>query len=247
MGIWFRQSEQRPGSEKSESPRTIRVSVDLYGRLLTLFPKQFREQYEHEMYLLFRDLCREESKADGPWVAKVWRRVLPDLIAGVLAERSKMISNVLRKDGAVLGLKTLLQANGILLALVGMILFANALWVLQGLDFVQPGEVPPSGPHPGWDLILPEKLVTQILGAVCVFFGALLVVVRRLCRELAGTVAAIASAGNALIAFAVSANPVLYPTILGWTVFAFFAALAAAYAVLGILATLQAGQRSEAA
>lgn len=239
-------------------PRAVDASVKAYGRMLWLYPQHFREEFADEMHTLFWDMCHDERLRSRTWPVRVWKKALPDLMVGAAAERSKMVGKALRSGGGLLGLKALMSLNGILLAVAGLALFANALWVLGSLGLLQGSEVPPSGDHPGWRMILPEKLVTQTLGAVCFCFGLVLAFSARglgydaddgrgsgavgAGGEVLSRSSAMATTlfcGNVLIAFAVWVNTMMYSTLAGWALTSLFVALAVAYAALGIVASVQ--------
>lgn len=70
----------------------IRLSVRLYAALLRLYPEPFRNQYRHEMQVVFRDQCRSAHRRRGKWgVIHLWLRSLPDVIANACGERLTML------------------------------------------------------------------------------------------------------------------------------------------------------------
>ncbi len=69
-----------------------RVAECVYRALLVAYPRRFRETFAPQMMQMFRDLRRERT-ARGVVSGSigVWARVLPDLAASVLRERSWMM------------------------------------------------------------------------------------------------------------------------------------------------------------
>ena len=47
------------------TPRTVRLSVWLYSRLLVAYPQPFRQEYGGQMSQVFRDCCREAAATNG--------------------------------------------------------------------------------------------------------------------------------------------------------------------------------------
>src|SRR5450759_5105390 len=73
---------------KNFNNRALAVSQKIYGRLLLAYPKAHREEYGPAMAQLFRDECRDAwSESQGWGVAKLWLRVLPDLVKTSIIER----------------------------------------------------------------------------------------------------------------------------------------------------------------
>jgi len=55
----------------SERSWAIRLSIQLYRRLLVAYPDTFRREYGAHMAQVFADCCREAAHADG--VVGLWR------------------------------------------------------------------------------------------------------------------------------------------------------------------------------
>src|ERR1035437_9253605 len=73
---------------KNFNNRALAVSQKIYGRLLLAYPKAHREEYGPAMTQLFRDECRDAWNESQSWgVAKLWLRVLPDLVKTSITER----------------------------------------------------------------------------------------------------------------------------------------------------------------
>lgn len=67
--------------------QTMLLSEKIYARLLKLYPKAYREAYGGPMAQLFRDQCRDALQEPRAWgVARLWLRVLPDLLKTSLLE-----------------------------------------------------------------------------------------------------------------------------------------------------------------
>jgi len=59
----------------------LRRSQRLYGWLLAAYPKRHREEYGPPMQQVFRDQCHDAWNAARGWgLARLWVRVLPDLV-----------------------------------------------------------------------------------------------------------------------------------------------------------------------
>ncbi len=48
------------------TPWTVRLSVQMYQRLLVAYPQSFRREYGAPMPQVFRDCCREAASTGGP-------------------------------------------------------------------------------------------------------------------------------------------------------------------------------------
>ena len=78
---------------KNFNSRALAVSQKVYGWLLRAYPKAHREEYGAAMAQLFRDQCRDAwNEAHGWGVAKLWLRVLPDLVKTSIIERLAAIN-----------------------------------------------------------------------------------------------------------------------------------------------------------
>src|ERR1035437_2770329 len=73
---------------KDSNLRALAASQKIYGWLLSAYPPAHRQEYGPAMAQLFRDQCRDEWNAAQGWgVARLWLRVLPDLVNTSIAER----------------------------------------------------------------------------------------------------------------------------------------------------------------
>jgi hypothetical protein len=73
-----------------EAPWAVRLSVQLYRRLLIAYPEGFRRQYGPHMVQVFRDCCREASHAEGAvGLGRYWLIAFGDLMVSALAERRR--------------------------------------------------------------------------------------------------------------------------------------------------------------
>lgn len=62
-------------------------SSRVYGLLLKLYPKGFREDYAQEMLWCFEDMAFEAARKYGRWgMLRLWLRVLPDTCLTVVKE-----------------------------------------------------------------------------------------------------------------------------------------------------------------
>lgn len=89
--------------------RAVAFSGTVFRHLLVVYPKAYRREYGEPMAQLFRDQCRESWRtAGGLGLARLWLRVLPDLMKtsmqehiSTLKERNSMpdrISPLLRSS-----------------------------------------------------------------------------------------------------------------------------------------------------
>ncbi|HEY3854353.1 MAG TPA: hypothetical protein VGO67_08185 [Verrucomicrobiae bacterium] len=68
-------------------PRSVRVSVGIYERLLTTYPAAFRKEYGQSMKQLFRDQCRDAWNESGRvGMVFLWLRVLADWARTLVVE-----------------------------------------------------------------------------------------------------------------------------------------------------------------
>ena len=208
------------------------ASARVYRALLGAYPRGFREEYAGEMALAFRDLCREERERRGSaGLVAVWIRALPDLVAGAMAERSKVMAGTVSAVGGRASLRNLMALNGALLIVSGLAMFVAALPVLLAYGLLEPGQVPGAGGSQAeWLAVLPVKLVTQTMGAFAVCFGMLLLAARRASWKRGSALSGALGAGNALLALCAFLNTAQYPSAAGWATSAVLLALALGYA-----------------
>ena len=63
-------------------------SQKIYAVLLRAYPRRHRAEYGSAMMQLFRDQCRDAWAEAGGWgMAKLWLRVLPDVVSTSITER----------------------------------------------------------------------------------------------------------------------------------------------------------------
>lgn len=73
---------------KDQNNRALAFSQKIYGRLLLAYPPAHRAEYGPAMAQLFRDQCRDAWNESQGWgVARLWLRVLPDLVNTSIMER----------------------------------------------------------------------------------------------------------------------------------------------------------------
>jgi hypothetical protein len=69
--------------------RVLTIFESVYKALLTVYPKEFRDEYGLQMVRDFRDLCQEELERGGAaGFARLWERTALDLATTALVERS---------------------------------------------------------------------------------------------------------------------------------------------------------------
>ncbi len=72
------------------TPWTVRLSVQMYQRLLVAYPQSFRRVYGAPMLQVFRDCCREAASTGGiAGLLRYWLIAFGDLIVSALAERRR--------------------------------------------------------------------------------------------------------------------------------------------------------------
>jgi capsular polysaccharide biosynthesis protein len=72
--------------------QAVAFSEKVFERLLAAYPKAHREEYGAAMAQLFRDQCRDAwSESRGWGLAKLWLRVLPDVIGTSLLEHLEAV------------------------------------------------------------------------------------------------------------------------------------------------------------
>ncbi len=75
--------ERKVIAQPQNEPRIIRLSLRLYGGLLCLGPKEFRQEYEQEVLKDFRHCCRNAYTRDGICgVLQLW----PSMFAKALVD-----------------------------------------------------------------------------------------------------------------------------------------------------------------
>lgn len=74
-------------SASRSAPAPVALSVKIYSRLLTVYPRRFRTEYSGHMLQLFRDLCRRDYARGGlARMASLWARTGWDLARTVVEE-----------------------------------------------------------------------------------------------------------------------------------------------------------------
>ena len=109
-------------------------SVRLYGLLLRLYPKPFREEYGEEMVHLFEDQWRDAAGRSNPgWgKSKLWLQTVADVAASVIAQHIDNLGGKMNStpvDGSLheLSFGRLVAAIATTLALVCIV--ATVFWV----------------------------------------------------------------------------------------------------------------------
>jgi hypothetical protein len=89
----------------SWSERALRFSKRVYEAMLVVYPKKFRDEYGARMVQVFGDACRQEWRRGAtPGLLRFWVRVIRDLAATALSERSETMKRFLLPVALVLGL-----------------------------------------------------------------------------------------------------------------------------------------------
>ena len=75
---------------RSSIERTIELSAGIYGALLMLYPKEYREEYGPHMVQVFRDSCHYEvGRAGVLGLVALLARTVVDLLSTAVTERNK--------------------------------------------------------------------------------------------------------------------------------------------------------------
>ena len=103
------------------TPRTLRLSVWLYSRLLVAYPQPFRREYGVHMVQVFRDCCREATASDGNvGLIRYWLMALGDLIVSALAERRRGELHMTRIHWTRIGSLSAIVGGGIAALFAGI-------------------------------------------------------------------------------------------------------------------------------
>ena len=120
--------------------RAIALSESTFRRLLLAYPRSHRDEYGEDMAQVFRDQCRDawtESKTFG--LAKLWLRVLPDVINTSLWER---LSNLNPRKNIMSKLADLFRINStaatVTFATVFVIVFLITIILATAITFILP-------------------------------------------------------------------------------------------------------------
>lgn len=111
------------------APSLVSMSQRVYGRLLILFPTDFRAAYAAPMVQLFTDCCRAAQRERGTaGVLALWMATLGDLVTSAAAER---LTGLAHHYGGKMALKRLLDVvfSGLALLLLSPLLLVIALAV----------------------------------------------------------------------------------------------------------------------
>lgn len=166
-----------------EARWTVRLSVQLYRRLLVAYPHAFRRQYGKHMEQVFRDCCREATHAEGAFgLWRYWLVAFGDLIVSALAERRREEFRMSRTAWIRLGSVAAI-VGGVMAALVQIPYIIQILYSLDDpYEYVQE---PPFAP-------LQDKLWAAT-PAIWLLF-ALALIGLRVCGE--GWIGALGRIGN---------------------------------------------------
>jgi hypothetical protein len=107
-----------------------RMSEQLYGALLYLYPKTFRAAYRHQMRLTFRDACRVAYHRNGVGgLLALWLLTLLDLFKSALEERARQGESTMSKARLITlaGPLTILVGSMWVVASVGEIVLLTGL------------------------------------------------------------------------------------------------------------------------
>jgi hypothetical protein len=101
--------------------RKHRISEQLYGALLYLYPKKFRAAYGQQMCLTFRDACRVAYHQNGVGgLLALWLPTLVDLLKSALEERARQGEIIMSKE-------RLMELAGPLTIVVGALMLVGPI------------------------------------------------------------------------------------------------------------------------
>jgi hypothetical protein len=115
--------------------RWIELSRRIYGRLLYLYPKEYRLEYGPSMLQVFNDQCRSAYQNGGVWgLIALWFRILLDLGISALREQ---VSSPRSSWGLLEAIPNApLPWKGVAMVLVpGLIFFVAQIGQLSGQDW----------------------------------------------------------------------------------------------------------------
>lgn len=88
-------------------PAPVLRAARLYQRLLSLYPKNHRQEFGEWMAQVFRDVCLSAYHTDGQrGISQVWLRTIPDLTRTVMQEHNYEIKRwLMKKDRSANGIE----------------------------------------------------------------------------------------------------------------------------------------------
>ncbi len=111
---------------KTQTPRLLVISEQVYAVLLVLYPAAYRREYGQHMLQMFRDICRDSYRMNGAWgVFELWLSALLDLFITVIEQH--------RQEGIRMPMYILSRFSGLILMVAGV------LAGLVGISQLQPG------------------------------------------------------------------------------------------------------------
>lgn len=201
--------------------------VWLYGLLLSLFPESYRSEYGRQMEQAFADMRREERYARRRGSFRLWRRVLPDLAAGVISERSRTMGNALARATRLATLGNLMLLNAAVLLTCGLALAwaPGPMSDAYGLSTAFLDEDPRS------TIGNAHLAIVRFLGVVSVGFGSLLLVTSRVAgvwspRSVSGALFVLYLLGTLLLLIQ---QTEIWVSAIGWVTVAVHLFFAASY------------------
>lgn len=73
-----------------------------YKALLNLYPKEYREKYAEQMFIIFKDLYRDEMEKHGEIGVSFWIRIIADTVSSMAQQYNELIQkNTMKIVGRV--------------------------------------------------------------------------------------------------------------------------------------------------
>ena len=125
---------------RPQTSRAVTLSESTFRRLLLAYPRAHRDEYGEDMAQVFRDQCRDAWRESNNWgLAKLWLRVLPDVINTSLWER---LSNLNPRKNIMSKLAELFRINStasvVTFGTVFMVVFLITIILATAITFILP-------------------------------------------------------------------------------------------------------------
>ena len=125
---------------RPQTSRAVALSESTFQRLLLAYPRAHRDKFGEDMAQVFRDQCRDAWRESNNWgLAKLWLRVLPDVINTSFWER---LSNLNPRKTIMSKLAELFRINStasvVTFGTVFMVVFLITIILATAITFILP-------------------------------------------------------------------------------------------------------------